>query len=413
MPTLPTRPLGQLLRRPPRYGINAAAVPLGPQLPTYLRITDIDESGRFAPNPKVGVDHAGASNYRLAPGELVFARTGASVGKSYLYDPADGELIYAGFLINVAPDPARLNPKYLSLIAQTKEYWDWIARTSVRSGQPGVNGREYATLPVPVPDIAVQDAIAGVMTDVDNLITGLERLYAKKQAIKQGMLQQLLTGKTRLPGFTDSWVETRLGSVGKCMRGVAYNPGQDLSAADRPFTVRLLRSNNVQDGQIDRNGLQFVHQRCVSTAQFLEPGDIVICMANGSRALVGKAAMFEATRSKHRYTFGAFMGAFRTDKSLASSRFVAEAMRTYAFRNWLDVILSGSSINNLRPGDVEGFVAQMPELDEQTAIAAVLGDADREIQVLSTRLSKATAIKQGMMQELLTGRTRLPVEASL
>lgn len=154
--TLARTPLGQLLQCAPRYGINAAAVPLRHGVATYIRITDIDESGRFAPNPKVGVAHRAAASYRLTEGELVVARTGASVGKSYLYDPRDGELVYAGFLINIAPDQRRLNPKFLALFAQTKEYWDWIARTSARSGQPGVNSREYATLPIPLPDIAAQ-----------------------------------------------------------------------------------------------------------------------------------------------------------------------------------------------------------------------------------------------------------------
>ena len=142
-----TKALGLLLRRPPRYGINAAAVPLGLGVPTYIRITDIDDSGRFAPDPKVGVDHPKSSDYQMGAGELVFARTGASVGKSYLYDPRDGELVYAGFLINVAPDPELLNPKYLSLYVHTKDYWDWIARTSVRSGQPGVNGASTRSCP--------------------------------------------------------------------------------------------------------------------------------------------------------------------------------------------------------------------------------------------------------------------------
>ena len=79
MTTAERVPLGRLLRRAPRYGINAAAVPLKPGVPTYIRITDIDDSGRFAPNPKVGVSHPSAENYVLGPGELVFARTGASV----------------------------------------------------------------------------------------------------------------------------------------------------------------------------------------------------------------------------------------------------------------------------------------------------------------------------------------------
>jgi type I restriction enzyme, S subunit len=193
------RPLGDLLLRPPRYGINAAAVPLKPGIPTYIRITDISDSGRFTPSPRVGVSHPSASNYKLKPGELVLARTGASVGKSYLYDPRDGELVYAGFLINIAPDPKLLNPEFFALYTQTKDYWDWVARMSVRSGQPGINGREYAQLPLHLPDIDTQNAIAHVFSDIDHEIEIIERRLTKAQEIKAGVIQQLLSGRTRLP----------------------------------------------------------------------------------------------------------------------------------------------------------------------------------------------------------------------
>jgi type I restriction enzyme S subunit len=271
----------------------------------------------------------------------------------------------------------------------------------------------FSNLALPWPtDRREQQAVAEALSNIDDLIAALERLIAKKQTIKQGMMQQLLTGRTRLPGFTAPWSEIRLGSVGKCMRGVGYDPSADLSSGDRPFTARLLRSNNIQNGRIDPTSLQFVHERRVSDAQILKPGDIVICMANGSRALLGKAAIFEEPNDGLRYTFGAFMGAFRTHSSAGVPRFVAEMMRTQKFRNWLDLILSGSSINNLRPGAVEGFSALMPGQAEQLAIAGVLSNADAEIDLLRERLAKTRAVKAGMMQQLLTGRTRLPVGAT-
>lgn len=401
MPTLPMRPMGQLLRRPPRYGINAAAVPLGPQLPTYLRITDIDESGRFAPNPKVGVDHAGATNYRLAPGELVFARTGASVGKSYLYDPADGELIYAGFLINVAPDPALLNPKYLSLIAQTKEYWDWIARTSVRSGQPGVNGREYATLPVPVPDIAVQDAIAGVMTDVDNLIAKLERLCSKKEEIKQGMMQQLLTGRTRLPGFDRPWSESSIGELAWIVSGGTpkssvsnYWDGGVAWCTPTDITRQKGRFLRTTERTISQEGLEH------SAAQLLPVGSLLLC----TRATIGEVKI--ATQP---------IATNQGFKSLVPRTRVSGEYLYYKILTLKDDLAAkgtGSTFLEVSKRDVAALTFEMPDHDEQIAIASVLSDADDELIFLQKRLEKVKAIKQGMMQELLTGRTRLPVETS-
>lgn len=190
--------LGSLLKHRPRYGINAAAVPHSTDTPAYIRITDIDNEGHYAPQPKVGVRNPNASAYLLRDGELVFARTGASVGKSYLYDPRDGTLVYAGFLINLAPDPEVLEPRYLALYAQTAQYWDWVSRTSVRSGQPGLNGREYSDLQLPIPEVREQRAIVAALQDIDLEISLLRRRLSKAVLIKQGMMQQLLTRRTRL-----------------------------------------------------------------------------------------------------------------------------------------------------------------------------------------------------------------------
>lgn len=138
----------------------------------------------------------------------------------------------------------------------------------------------------------------------------------------------------------------------------------------------------------------------------MQTGDVLICMANGSRQLVGKAAAFNISDG-YDYTFGAFMGCFRTTSNEMRSEFVPLLFQTGQYRTYLAVLLAGSSINNLKPGDVESMEFSIPMLDEQQAIATVLSDIDAEITALAARRAKTHAIKQGMMQELLTGRTRL------
>ncbi|MGA5502128.1 restriction endonuclease subunit S [Streptomyces umbrinus] len=396
------KPLGQLLRRPPRYGINAAAVPLAPGVATYIRITDIDDSGRFSPDPKAGVDHVSAANYRLSAGELVFARTGASVGKSYLYDSRDGELVYAGFLINVAPDPKRLNPKYLSLFAQTKEYWDWITRTSVRSGQPGVNGREYAQLPVPLPDVATQDAIAAAMTDVDDMISTLERLFAKKQEIKQGILQQLLTGKTRLPGFDYPWREARLGSLLK------RTPRYGINAAAVPFSIDTPTYIRITD--IDGSG-RFVPQPRVGVRNpnaadyILHEGELVFARTGAS---VGKSYLYDAQDGV--LVYAGFLINIAPDSEFLDPKYLSFFAQTAPYWDWV----ARTSVRSGQPGINGREYAQLqmavPDIREQRAIVGTVQKADDEICLLGRRLTKAKAVKQGMMQQLLTGRTRLNVE---
>ena len=153
--------LGDCLVPPPDYGINAAAVPFSDKLPSYIRITDITEHGRFFPDPLVSVQATNADQYFLHKGDVVFASTGASVGKSYLYVPSDGPLVFAGFLIRVRPNPDLLVPAFLAAYATTKPYWNWVSLRSMRSGQPGINGNEYEQLPLSLPTIPEQTAIAG------------------------------------------------------------------------------------------------------------------------------------------------------------------------------------------------------------------------------------------------------------
>lgn len=190
--------LGSCLLTRPRYGINAPAVPYSDSLPAYIRITDISSTGYFAPTERASVDASSASAYFLGSGDVVFARTGASVGKSYRYRPDDGPLVFAGFLIQIRTDPARLLPDYLAHYAHTGKYWDWVRLMSMRSGQPGINGREYAQLPIALPPHAEQAAIAEVLNGMDAEIEALEARRDKTQALKQGMMQALLTGRTRL-----------------------------------------------------------------------------------------------------------------------------------------------------------------------------------------------------------------------
>ena len=197
--------LKEMLTQPPSYGINAPGVPLIASLPVYIRITDISENGFFRTKEKVGVNSPFSDKYLLEDGDLVFARTGASVGKSYLYRKEDGKLVYAGFLIRIKPNVSKLIPAYLFHFVKTKTYWSWVEVMSMRSGQPGINGNEYGQLKLPIPKIKEQIAIAKALSDVDALIISLEKLIAKKQAIKTATMQQLLTGKKRLPGFGGDW----------------------------------------------------------------------------------------------------------------------------------------------------------------------------------------------------------------
>tara|TARA_R100000306_G_scaffold31380_2_gene33486 strand:+ start:4327 stop:5631 length:1305 start_codon:yes stop_codon:yes gene_type:complete len=181
-----------------KYGINAAAVPYKTELPRYLRITDIDDSGNYSPDKEVSVDDPTWSEYVLEDGDIVFARTGNTTGKTYLYDSADGELVFAGFLIKFKPDPRKLNPYFLKYFTNSTAYWKWIEVMSVRSGQPGINSNEYGKLNIKLPSLTEQQKIASVLSAADKEIGLLQSELATLRGQKRGLMQRLLTGEVRV-----------------------------------------------------------------------------------------------------------------------------------------------------------------------------------------------------------------------
>ena len=278
-------PLSSVLLGPPRYGIGAAAVPASPGLPTYIRITDISEDGRFAPFPAAAVDSPRSANYLLKLGDVVVARTGASVGKSYRYRPEDGPLVFAGFLICVSPDSDKLDPTYFGYVLQSKRYWDWISAESTRSGQPGINARQISGLAVDLPDISKQREIALQLEDAERHVEALERLIAKKAAIRLGVVQQLLTGKVRLPGFNNEWTDLTVAQLGEFLKGRGVKR-DDVRASGVP----CIRSGEIYTGFGDytTTALSFVTSTVADTALPLKKSDILFAGSGETKEDIGK-----------------------------------------------------------------------------------------------------------------------------
>ena len=208
-----TTALREILSRPPEYGLNAPACDYSVGVSKYIRITDISDDGKYQPSGQCFVLCKNPEQYLLCENDIVLARTGASVGKSYLYNKADGSLVFAGFLIKVSIDPAKADSRYVFECMHTKNYWGWVKSESARSGQPGINGKQYAELELSFPVLPEQRAISAVLSDTNTYIDALEKLLTKKRNIKQGTMQELLTGKRRLPGFAVSGWKNRCWSA--------------------------------------------------------------------------------------------------------------------------------------------------------------------------------------------------------
>ena len=174
------------------YGLNAAAKDYD-GTNKYIRITDIDDYSREFSQEDVtspDADLSKAEAYKLSEGDILFARTGASVGKSYIYRASDGLVYYAGFLIRAKIKP-EYNPEFVFQNTLTSDYEKFIKVTSMRSGQPGVNAQEYSQFEIRVPSKAEQDEIATYFRSLDNLITLQQRKLEKLKNIKKSMLEKM------------------------------------------------------------------------------------------------------------------------------------------------------------------------------------------------------------------------------
>ena len=200
------------------YGLNAAAKKYDGKN-KYIRITDIDDGSREFKQENItspDTDLSFAENYRLSEGDILFARTGASVGKSYIYKASDGLVYYAGFLIR-----ARIKPEYNSeFVFQntlTGDYEKFIKVTSMRSGQPGVNAQEYSQYQIMVPGKPEQDMISAYLQSLDNLIILHQRKLDRLVILKQAMLEKMFpkngsnVPEVRFAGFTDPWEQRKIG----------------------------------------------------------------------------------------------------------------------------------------------------------------------------------------------------------
>ncbi|WDJ05179.1 restriction endonuclease subunit S [Xanthomonas campestris] len=195
------------------------------------------------------------------------------------------------------------------------------------------------------------------------------------------------------------WRRGKIGDLAKGHRGVTYAAGQ-LLELHSPDSVTLLRSNNIRFGRLDYDDIQIVPKRLVTETQLMRDGDIAVCMSNGSKSLVGKAAAFFGGGAG-KITVGAFCSIFRPEVGCVPE-FVRQLFQSGEYRKNLDLALAGSAINNLRNRDLEDFGCDVPPECEQRKIAVILDTLDTAIHETEALIAKLKVVKQGLLHDLLT-----------
>ena len=391
--------LGDLCYNQGDYGLNAPAVEYSKDLPTYLRITDIDDNGKLNSTDKKSVNNPSAEDYYLNDGDIVFARTGATVGKAYLYSVKDGQLVYAGFLIKFSPNPHMLLPYFLKVHTETQHYNNWVAITSQRSGQPGINATEYCSFRIALPQIKEQERICSVLQLWDTAIEKQSELIEKLKLRKHALMQQLLTGKKRLPEFNGEWKRKKLGDIAERVtrKNEEDNKNVVTISAQRGFVIQTdFFNKSVASETLDNYYLvhkdEFCYNKSYSNGY---PMGAIKRLTAFDKAVV--TTLYICFRLK--------------ESSNINIDFFEQYCESGIFNKELVKVANeggrAHGLLNVTPSDFFNMHMKIPSIEEQKAIATVLVNADKEIELANKKLNNLQSQKRGLMQQLLTGRKRI------
>lgn len=220
----------------------------------YIRITDInEETSAFDPNPLSSPDGEYEEKYLVKENDILFARTGASVGKSYLYDTKDGELYFAGFLIRARIKPV-YNGAFVYYQTKSKKYEKWVKLTSMRSGQPGINSQEYSGYPIAITGKVEQDKIAGFFQMLDNRIAVQNKIISDLKVLKKELCNKVFSkgSAVRLGDFIEE-VTTRNKS-NSCENVLSVSNKMGFIKQSEQFEDRTVASENKSNYKVVTEG---------------------------------------------------------------------------------------------------------------------------------------------------------------
>jgi type I restriction enzyme S subunit len=293
--------------------------------------------------------------------------------------------------------------KFLFYLLLSRPYLDHVKEMATGSTVRHTSNKTIYGIPVLLPSPVEQRAIAAALSDVDRLINALDKIIAKNRTIKLAAMQQLLTGKTRLTGFTAKWRHTKLGQLGTTYGGLTGKNKADFGSGTARYIPFLNIMNNVV---IDASYLGSVRVSESESQNAAKVGDLFFNGSSETPEEVGMCAVL--LQEIHDVYLNSFCFGFRLNNgSDENGLYLAYFFRSGEGRQLLYSLAQGATRYNLSKTSLLKLEFRIPPPEEQTAIATVLSDIDAEIAALEQRRDKTKAIKQGMAQVLLTGRSRL------
>lgn len=366
----------------------------------WIKIGDVDADAKYITATEEKIIPEGVSRSRMVyEGDLILSNS-MSYGRPYIMNIQG--CIHDGWLVIQKYDKAFDKDYLYYALSSNLTMQQYIAMAAGSSVQ-NLNKEKVAKVVLPKPEIPEQKKIAEILSDADVLITDLQKLIRKKKDIRQGTMQMLVTGKKRLNGYSGEWVKINLAKNSKLKARIGWQGLTTAEYLDEGYSY-LITGTDFQDGQIKWNGCHFVnYDRYVQDPNIqVTDGDLLLT----KDGTIGKVAYVTNLKRPATLNSGVFVVKPITDAYTA--HFMFYVLESSVFKEFLQQLSAGSTINHLYQKDLVKFdLFVPPTIEEQEAISEILFDMDSEIHKLEDKLNKYEEVKQGMMEELLTGKVRL------
>lgn len=341
----------------------------------------------------------------IIPGDFVMSTMG-TIGKCAIVPDSIQCGIMDSHLIRLRIDEKKINPNYLLQLFSDQYHYlsDQTVRLAVGGIMDGLSVGIVSNLSAIYPEnLDEQNEIVSVLSDMDEAISNLQKLIQKKKDIRQGTLQMLVTGKKRLEGFSEDWVKINLAKNSRLKARIGWQGLTTAEYLDEGYAY-LITGTDFKDGRINWNGCHYVnYDRYVQDPNIQVSNGDLLLTKDGT---IGKVAYISDLNRPATLNSGVFVVKPITDAYTA--HFMFYVLESSVFKEFLQQLSAGSTINHLYQKDLVKFDLYVPPTtEEQEAITGILCDMDLDIYKLEEKLSKYQKIKQGMMDELLTGKVRL------
>lgn len=400
------------------YGLSVSAEEYAPNKIRFLRISDIDDKGNIINVDKKYVSGKNINQYLLKDNDLVVARTGNSTGRVYMYSSKDGQMVFAGFLIKYVFDKNKINPRYLKYYCQSELYRKQIKSFS-GSTRGNMNAQDFLGVLVYYPERKVQDKLVKLFDFITNKIELNNKINDELEAMAKTIYDywflqfefpneegkpykssggKMVWNEVLKREIPEGWEVNKLEEYISIIRGVNYKRDDVLSNKETNY-IPLIKSNNIQNGQILFDDIIFVPQKLVNKNQILSKNSVLMTMSSGSKEHMGKTTIIYDSLD---YTFGAFCSKIEIIEDMRC--FLSIFFRSALFKTLIDNITSGTNINNISNEHLYNIKMTIPNEKVLQKFEDILNPILDKQGIIQKENQELTSLRDFLLPLLMNGQ---------